>query len=170
MKQILGFFLLAIFLLSGCALFESDEPQTMNNEEHLIIMALIDSLMKTDSVKIYDQTTPMINTGEIRLAMNHDSILRLPSLLSNYEAVNQKIYFFDREKLPAKVTLKSIDSDQMYASCWRFSCPGISSGGQSAIVEFSIMSAPLCGSGNVALLKKNDGFWKLVWYQMLWIS
>lgn len=170
MKRIFVFALFLIFLLSGCSLFESDEPQSMNNEEHLIITALIDSLMKADSISVYEQTTLMINTDDIRLAMNHDTILRPPSLLSNYETVNQKIYLFDPEKLPPNITLNPIDPDDMYASCWRFSCPGISSSGESALVEYSIMSAPLCGSGNVALLKKNDGVWRVVWFQMLWIS
>ena len=161
---------LLILLLIGCSIFDPHEPETMNSEQHAVISAVIDSMMSSDSVYVFDQSTPMINIRDIRLGLIQDTIFCDLTLLSNYRNTNRLISHLDADWLPGKVVLKEIDTTTFYSGNWRFSCPGISTSGKFAIVEFSHLSGSISGGGMVAMLKKQDGEWQIVWYEMIWIS
>jgi hypothetical protein len=74
------------------------------------------------------------------------------------------------DKLPDYVMLKDSEESDPYSGYIRFTRPGISNDGLSAVVEYSSISAPLAGSGMAAVLEKQDGVWVLIWLQMMWVS
>ena len=173
MKRIVAFsVLLVLLLLASCDLFKPAGPETLSNEEHTIISAVLDSMMQShapETIDIFDQTSTATNSISLNIAFERDSIGSQP-LLVNYDTANRKRYALDMDKLPNYVMLKDTEEAEPYSGYFSFTRPGISDDGLWAIVEYSFMSAPLAGCGMAAVLEKKFGEWVVVWDVMIWVS
>ena len=173
MKRILLYVpIILLVLFSSFDLFGPSVP-TLNNEEHAILSAVLDSMMQNqvaETIDVYDQTSTGTSATVLHLSFEHDSIDVPPSLISNYSSANRERYELDMDKLPDYVMLKDTEESGPYTGYILFTRPGISDDGLMAVVEYSSVSAPLCGIGVAALLEKQDGDWVVIWHDMMWIS
>ena len=161
-----------LLFLVACDL-KPDEPPELSNEEHAIISAVLDSIMHQGhplgTIDVYDLTTTSTNCPSLHIAFEQDSI-GSDSLLNNYYNANRIRYALNMNKLPDYVMLKDTEEAEPYSGYTAFTRPGISNDGLLAVVEYSSMSAPLAGCGMAAMLEKEDGEWRVVWVEMIWIS
>lgn len=172
MKRLLLFIPIVLFFLFCSCDLEPPGPEMLSNEEHAVLSAVIDSIKRiqtTETLDVYDLTTNVTNCTSLHIAFLQDSV-GSDSLLDNYNSANDTRYALDMEKLPDYVMLKDTDESDPYSGYISFTRPGISNDCLTAIVEYSIISAPLCGSGMAALLEKHDGEWLLIWKKLMWIS
>jgi hypothetical protein len=172
MKRIIVSVVIMGLALISCDLRPDDPPQ-LSNEEHAVISAVLDSLRRHDdptgTLDVYDQTSISTSIYSLSIAFDRDSV-GSASLLNNYNTANLEIHTLDMDKLPVYVMLKDSEESDPYSGYIRFTRPGISNDGLSAVVEYSSISAPLAGSGMAAVLEKQDGVWVLIWLQMMWVS
>lgn len=172
MKQLMIIFLTLGLVLLSCDLHPNDPPQ-LSNEEHAIISAVLDSLHRHDdqtgTLDVHDQTSITTNIYSLSIAFDRDSV-GSASLLNNYNTANQGSYSLDMDKLPDYVMLKDTEETDPYSGFLRFTRPGISDDGLSAVVEYGSRSAPLVGSGMAALLEKKNGEWVIIWHDVIWLS
>jgi hypothetical protein len=166
------FLLFLILLITACDIFEPrSEPETMNAQEHLIILTVLDSALgMADTAYIDNGTMTNIDIESMQILLNLQSVAYDASVLNNYRKANQETYLFNKDLLPENVVLEERDTNNIYTGNFCFSRPGISNDGQYALVEFHRISAPLSGGGYAAFLIKQDGLWRLHWYDMIWIS
>lgn len=160
-----------LFLLS-CSLFNSENIERLSNEEHAILSTVLDSMMRgqtLETIDVYDQTSTQISIYSLSIAFDQDSV-GSSALLNNYNLANQICYELDMDNLPNYVMLKDTDESETYSDYYSFSCPGISEDGNTAVVECSLMSAPLAGCGMAYLLEKIDDNWMIIWNSVIWIS
>ena len=173
MKRCLLFVpIILLILLFSCSLFGPSEP-TLSDEEHAILSVVLDSMMvnrTTTTIDVYDMTSTGTSASVLHIAFERDSIEVPSSLLSNYSSANRQRYELVMDKLPDYVMLKDTDEAEPYSGYYSFTRPGISEDGETAIVEYSFMSAPLAGAGYAVLLEKHVGEWVVIWRDMMWIS
>lgn len=164
-------------VIAGLALISCDlkpeGPPELSNEEHAVISAVLDSIIQQGhplgTIDVYDLTTTSTNCPSLHIAFERDSI-GSDSLLNNYYNANRIRYALNMDKLPDYVMLKDTEEAEPYSGYTAFTRPGISDDGLLAVVEYSSVSAPLCGIGMAALLEKEDGEWHIVWVEIIWIS
>ena len=161
-----------LLFLVACDL-KPDEPPELSNEEHAVICAVLDSIIQqghsSGTIDVYDLTTTSTNCPSLHIAFEQDSI-GSDSLLDNYYDANRIRYGLIMDKLPDYVMLKDTEEAEPYSGYTAFTRPGISNDGLWALVEYSSVSAPLCGIGMAALLEKENEEWRVVWVKMIWIS
>ncbi|MCF7832394.1 MAG: hypothetical protein K9N05_02305 [Candidatus Marinimicrobia bacterium] len=171
MKRSLVFLLIIGLMMISCVIKPNDPPE-LNNEEHAVISAVLDSLIHlhlSGTIDVYDQTSTSINSSSLSIIFQRDSI-GSGSLLDIYNEANRTGYSLNMDKLPNYVVLKDTEESEPYSGYTHFTRPGISDDGLMAVVEYSQVSAPLCGIGMAAYLEKQDDEWVIIWLVMIWIS
>ena len=171
MKRSLVLVLIIGLMMISCVIKPNDPPE-LNNEEHAVISAVLDSLIHqhpSGTIDVYDQTSTSVNSSSLSIIFQQDSI-GSGSLLDIYNEANRTGYSLNMDKLPNYVFLNDTAATETYTGYTHFTRPGISDDGLMAIVEFSEISAPLCGIGMAVYLEKQDDEWVLVWLGMIWIS
>lgn len=172
MKRSIILVVIAGLMLISC-IVKPEGPPELSNEEHAVICAVLDSIMQHEHplgiIDVYDLTTTSTNCPSLYIAFERDSI-GSDSLLDNYDKANRIRYALNMDKLPDYVMLKDALESEPYSGFTSFTRPGISDDGLLAIVEYSSMSAPLCGICMGAMLKKENEEWHVVWIEMIWIS
>jgi len=171
MKRSLVLVLIIGLMMISCVIKPNDTPE-LNNEEHAVISAVLDSLIHqhpSGTIDVYDQTSTSVNSSSLSIIFQQDSI-GSGSLLDIYNEANRTGYSLNMDKLPNYVVLKDTEESEPYTGYTHFTRPGISDDGLMAIVEYSEVSAPLCGIGMAAYLEKQDDEWVMVWLGMIWIS
>ena len=164
-------FVTVMFTSISCDIDPEDPPE-LNNEEHMIISAVLDSIKRgqvSETVDVYDMTSTMTYCTSLHIEFQHDGV-GSDQLLDHYQSANNVAYALDMDKLPDYVMLKDSEESDRYSGYFLFTRPGISDNGLLAVVEYSSVSAPLCGIGMAALLEKQDDEWSVVWLEMIWIS
>lgn len=163
--------ILLLFLVA--CVVKPDEPPELSNEEHAVICAVLDSIMQHEhplgTIDVYDLTTISTNCPSLSILFERDGV-DSETLLNNYYRANRIRYALNMNKLPDYVMLKDTEEAEPYSGYTAFTRPGISEDGLLAVVEYSSVSAPLAGCGMAALLEKENGEWRLVWVEMIWIS
>jgi len=166
------FVVIAGLMLISCDIKPAESPE-LSNEEHAVICAVLDSIIQREhpleTIDVYDLTTTSTNCPLLHIAFEQDSI-GSDSLLDNYDKSNRIRYALNMDKLPGYVMLKDALESEPYSGFTSFTRPGISNDGLLAVVEYSWVSAPLAGCGMVAMLKKENDEWQVVWIEMIWIS
>lgn len=166
-----------LVVIAGLALISCDlkpeGPPELSNEEHAVICAVLDSVILHEhplgTIDVYDLTTTSTNCPSLSILFERNSV-DSETLLNNYYNVNQIRYALNMDKLPGYVMLKDTEEAEPYSGYTAFTRPGISDDGLWAVVEYSSMSAPLAGCGMAVLLENENGEWRVVWVEMIWIS
>ena len=169
MKKLILLIISVLFLMS-CDI-HPDDPELLNNDEHAIISAVLDSLMQLsipESINIYDQTSTLINCASLNIAFERDSI-HADSLIKNYYDSNRIPYSLNIDKLPDYVVLKDTEESDPFSGYIAFSRPAICNNGLFALVEYHSMSAPFAGSGTAVVLEKQNHKWIIIWQDIMWI-
>jgi len=165
-----------LVVIAGLALLSCDlkpeGPPELNNEEHAVISTVLDSIIQqhpSGTIDVFDLTGTSTNCPSLSILFQRNSV-ESETLLNNYDHANREQYALNMDKVPDYVMLKDTEEAEPYSGYTSFTRPGISDDGLTAIVEYSEISAPLCGIGMAAYLEKCDGEWCVVWLEMIWIS
>jgi len=165
------FIMITALALISCDL-DPEGPPELSNEEHAVISTVLDSIIQQGplgTIDVFDLTSTATNCPSLSILFERYSV-DSETLLNHYFNANKISYSLNMDKVPSFVMLKDTEEAEPYSGYTSFTRPGISENGLLAVVEYSSVSAPLAGIDMAVYLEKEDGEWRVVWIEMIWMS